>query len=69
MYGRREVYGNVDELRREVYGNVDDRPQQPDFRNMEEHIERLKRLGLPVPVIESDYEENDAPDPTNANHQ
>jgi hypothetical protein len=23
---------------------------------MEEHIERLKRLGLPVPVIEADYE-------------
>jgi hypothetical protein len=69
---RREVYGNVgDRPRREVYGNVDDRPQQPDFRNipLEEHIERLKRLGLPVPVIESDYEEKDAPDPTNANHQ
>jgi hypothetical protein len=69
---RREVYGNVgDRPRGEVYGNVDDRPQQPDFRNipLEEHLERLKRLGLPLPVIESDYEEKDAPDPTNANHQ
>jgi hypothetical protein len=69
---RREVYGNVgDRPRREVYGNVGDRPQQSDFRNitLEEHCERLKRLGLPVPVIESDREEDYAPGPTNANHQ
>jgi hypothetical protein len=67
---RREVYGNVDDRRREVYGNVDDRPQQPDFRNipLEEHIERLKRLGLPVPVIESDEGDFTQGDPTDANH-
>ena len=55
--------------RREVYGNVGDRPQQPDFLNitLEEHLERLERLGLPLPVIESDREEDYAPDPTNAN--
>ena len=59
---RREVYGNVgDRPRREVYGNVDDRPQR-------EHLERLERLGLPLPVIESDREEDYALDPTNANH-
>jgi hypothetical protein len=29
---------------------------------MQEHIERLERLGLPVPVIESDREEDYAPD-------
>ena len=28
---------------------------------MQEHIERLERLGLPVPVVESDNEEDYAP--------
>jgi hypothetical protein len=27
---------------------------------MQEHLERLERLGLPAPVIESDREEDDA---------
>jgi hypothetical protein len=34
---------------------------------MREHAERLQRLGLPVPVIESDREEDYAPD-NEANH-
>jgi hypothetical protein len=58
--------------RREVYGNVDHRPQQSKFISnitLQEHYKRLERLGLPLPVIESDREEDYAPGPTNANHQ
>jgi hypothetical protein len=52
---RREVYGNV---------NVDDRPQQSKFISnitLQEHRKRMERLGLPLPVIESDREEDYAP--------
>jgi hypothetical protein len=28
---------------------------------LQEHYKRLERLGLPVPVIESDLEDDDAP--------
>ena len=64
--------------RREVYGNVGDRPLARCIATSmigsitgferKEHLERLERLGLPLPVIESDREEDYAPDPTNANH-
>lgn len=47
--------------RRSVYNNVDtDRPQQTSLVmniTMQEQFKRLERLGLPTPVIESDYEE------------
>jgi hypothetical protein len=58
--------------RREVYGNVDHRPQQSKFISnitLQEHYKRLERLGIPLPVIESDREEDYAPGPTNANRQ
>ena len=50
--------------RPEVYGRSgDSRPQSNVTLNitLAERIERLKRLGLPVPVIETDYEEDNAP--------
>jgi hypothetical protein len=58
--------------RKSVYGNVEgDRGLSSEtnyFMNitLEERLERLKRLGLPLPVIESDHEEDYAPD--DANH-
>jgi hypothetical protein len=55
--------------RREVYGNVGDRPQQSDpILNItfQEHCKRLELLGLPIPQIEGDCEEEDAP--ADANH-
>ena len=51
--------------RRDVYGNTDDKPQHSSFilnLTLQEQFKRLERLGLPLPVIESDYEEEDAPD-------
>jgi hypothetical protein len=50
--------------RREVFGNVKERPQQSNFFSnitLQERLKRLERLGLPIPQIESDYEELDAP--------
>jgi len=47
-----------------VFGNVEDRPQPSNFIlniTLEEQLKRLERLGLPLPVIESDYEEDDEP--------
>ena len=52
--------------RRSVYSNVEnDRPQQTNLImniTLQEQFKRLERLGLPLPVIESDYEEVDAPE-------
>lgn len=52
--------------RRNVYNNVDgDRAHTNITMNitLQEHLQRLERLGLPLPVIESDYEEIvDAPE-------
>lgn len=49
---RREVYGNTDQPRANFILNV----------TLEEHYKRLERLGLPIPQIEGDYdEEDDAP--------
>jgi hypothetical protein len=48
--------------RREVYGNAKVRPQQSNFilnTTLQEQFKRLERLGLPIPQIESDYEEDD----------
>jgi hypothetical protein len=57
--------------RRDVY-NIhpdEDKPTQPAnyFLNvtLQDKIKRLERLGLPVPVIESDYEIVDASDDGN----
>ena len=53
--------------RSRVYGgNKEDRSpaSQTDFFaniTLQEHLERLDRLGLPRPVIESDYEQDDEP--------
>jgi hypothetical protein len=48
--------------RPEVYGRSgDSRPQPSNFLlniTLKENAERLKRLGLPVPLIDSDYEDN-----------
>jgi hypothetical protein len=56
--------------RREVYGNTDN--SQPNNFILDitlaEQVKRLERLGLPVPVIESDREEDDAPDPAETNN-
>jgi hypothetical protein len=57
-------------LRYRRYNNERDRPQQPNICSnitLQEHIKRLKFLGLPVPVFETDYEIDDAP-PQSANH-
>jgi hypothetical protein len=47
--------------RPEVYGgkSADEKPQSDFIVNitLEEQYKRLERLGLPIPVIESDYEE------------
>ncbi len=48
--------------RRDVFGHVEDWPQPSNFLlniTLEEQLKRLERLGLPVPVIESDYEQDD----------
>ena len=53
--------------RRDVFGNVEDRPEPSNFIlniTLEEQLKRLERLGLPLPVIESDYEEDDEPKQT-----
>jgi hypothetical protein len=51
--------------RPEVYGRSgDSRPQPSSFIlnvTLEEQLARLERLGLPVPVIEGDYEDENAP--------
>jgi hypothetical protein len=46
--------------RPEVYARGDRAPTQNVFLNMtlQEHNKRLERLGLPVPVIEGDYEDD-----------
>jgi hypothetical protein len=46
--------------RPEVYARGDRPPTQNVFLNMtlQEHNKRLERLGLPVPVIEGDYEDD-----------
>ena len=52
--------------RRGVYNNTSDSDHTSNTTNfimnvtMQEHLERLERLGLPAPVIESDREEDDA---------
>ena len=35
---------------------------------LQEHYKQLERLGLPIPLIESDREEDDAPDPAETNN-
>jgi hypothetical protein len=51
--------------RPEVYGRSgDSRPQPSNFilnLTLQERLKRLERLGLPVPVFETDYEDVDAP--------
>jgi hypothetical protein len=57
--------------RRAVYGNAEDRPRQTNFIlnvTLKEQLARLERLGLPLPVIESDIEDDDAADSTTAHH-
>jgi hypothetical protein len=71
VYERGLKYGGEDarfilkHRRRNVFGNIDAPAQaKSDFMlniTLEEHLERLDRLGLPRPVIESDYEEDDEP--------
>jgi hypothetical protein len=49
-------------LRYRRYNNDGGRPQQSNFSlniTLEEQYKRLERLGIPLPVIESDYEEED----------
>jgi hypothetical protein len=55
--------------RPEVYGRSDSAPKSNVHLqiSLEEHFKRLERLGVPLPVIEGDYEEDDAP-PQSANH-
>ena len=52
--------------RRNIYNNIEGDRAQASITmhiSLEEHFKRLERLGLPVPVIESDYEEIvDAPE-------
>jgi|SRR6266498_3188660 hypothetical protein len=46
--------------RANVYGNVDSQQAKSNFIlniTLQEQYKRLERLGLPLPVIESDYEE------------
>ena len=49
--------------RRDVYGNADTPPQaKSNFIlniTLQEHYKRLERLGLPIPMIEGDYETDD----------
>jgi hypothetical protein len=51
--------------RPELYARGEGQPrQQSNFIlniTLQEHYKRLERLGLPVPVIESDLEDDDAP--------
>jgi hypothetical protein len=49
--------------RREVYGNTDIQQSNDFILNitLEEHYKQLERMGLPIPVIESDREEDDEP--------
>jgi hypothetical protein len=59
--------------RRGIFGNADGAHQQQRPSNfilnitLQEQLKRLERLGLPVPMIESDFEEEHAPDTTDAN--
>jgi hypothetical protein len=48
-------------LRHKRYDRPENRTQSSFITNitLEEHTKRLERLGLPVPVIESDYEEDE----------
>ncbi len=50
--------------RPEVYARGDKAPtQNVDVRiSLQEHYKRLERLGLPQPMIEGDYEEDDETD-------
>ena len=60
-YRRPEVYGGRD---------ANEKPAQSDFVlniTLEEQYKRLERLGLPIPVIESDYEEVPADDDVGEN--
>jgi hypothetical protein len=57
--------------RRDVYGNVDNSQAKSNFSlniTLQEHYKQLERLGLPIPLIESDREEDDAPDPAATDH-
>jgi hypothetical protein len=53
---RRDVYNDTEESRLTSQTNY--------IANItvQEHIQRLERLGLPVPVIETDYEDETAPE-------
>jgi hypothetical protein len=51
--------------RRDVFGHAGDAaPRQTSKMiltiTLQEHIKQMERLGLPIPVIETDYEEEDA---------
>jgi hypothetical protein len=52
-------------LRYRRYNNVSNggRPQQSNFLKitLQEQYKRLERLGIPLPVIETDYEEDNEP--------
>jgi hypothetical protein len=55
--------------RRDVFGHSSDAaPRQPSNFilniTLQEHIKRMTRLGLPIPVIEADFEEDDAAEDT-----
>jgi hypothetical protein len=50
--------------RRDVFGNVEEKPQHTNYFlnvTLQDQIKRMQRLGLPLPVIESDREEDYAP--------
>ena len=66
----RAIEWNLKWRRRDVYQNTNDSDRaaitnQSNYfltADLQEHYDRLKRLGLPAPVIEPDYEVFDAPD-------
>ena len=69
MKGDRQACMDILKNRRgDVYNNNNNADRVNSQTNyflhmpMQEHIERLERLGLPVPVIESDREEDYAAD-------
>ncbi len=50
--------------RPEVYGRTGDSTPKANFIpqiTLQEHFKQLERLGLPIPVLESDYDEGDEP--------